>query len=346
MFRACPLRDGLGMRGDPSVRGARATTSDRLARISWSRGSLPARGACSRALSYVRAACRDEAIKVRVRRGHLHPLYRGVYAVGHPNVTTEGRWLAAVKACGDYAALSHYAAACHHRWLRWDARPIDITCISRRRHPRIRSHETTKLERIIVRRIPVTPRLRTITDLARTEDEATVTRALRTARFTEAELQQLPRTGLLGRIINLSTAPTASGNEDVVLDLVLNAGFAHPLVNVPVPGLELHPRPLVARRAPARRSRQPRIPRGATRPTRGPQPPSLARSQGRTRPQDHQAPGPPRPGAVLPASQSGRSACRRYHTRMIPSTGCDRHRPPGIADRLRDRLAAQPLTQR
>ena len=41
---------------------------------------------------------------------------------------------------------------------------------------------------------------------------------------------------MLGRIIDLSTAPTASGNEDVVLDLVLNAGFAHPLVNTPYPG--------------------------------------------------------------------------------------------------------------
>ena len=41
---------------------------------------------------------------------------------------------------------------------------------------------------------------------------------------------------LLGRIVDLSTAPTASGNEDVVLDLVLKAGFEHPLVNALYPG--------------------------------------------------------------------------------------------------------------
>ena len=41
---------------------------------------------------------------------------------------------------------------------------------------------------------------------------------------------------MIGRIIDLSAAPTASGNEDVVLDLVLKAGFEHPLVNVPYPG--------------------------------------------------------------------------------------------------------------
>ena len=35
-------------------------------------------------------------VEVRVRRGHLHPLHRGVYAVGHPNVAREGRFLAAV----------------------------------------------------------------------------------------------------------------------------------------------------------------------------------------------------------------------------------------------------------
>ncbi len=55
------------------------------------------------------------------------------------------------------------------------------------------------------------------------------------------ELRQLPRTGVLGRIIALSTAPTASGNEDVVLDLVLKAGFAHPLVNAPYPGSNFIP---------------------------------------------------------------------------------------------------------
>ena len=180
-------------------------------------------------------------VKGLVARGHLHLLHRGVYAVGHRNVTTEGRFLAAVKACGEFSMLSHYAGACQHGWLRYDGRRIDVTCVSRRRRPGINTHVTERLERVVVRRIPVTPRLRTIIDLARTEDEPTVKRALRTARFTDAELRQLPRTGVLGRIIALSTAPTASGNEDVVLDLVLKAGFAHPLVNAPYPGSNFIP---------------------------------------------------------------------------------------------------------
>jgi len=178
----------------------------------------------------------DDAIRVRVRRGNLHPLYRGVYAVGHPNISTEGRFLAAVKACGEYAALSHYCAACHHGWLKYDGRPIDVTCLGRRRHARIKSHETTKLERVMVKRVPVTPRVRTIIDVARTEPERVVKRALRQAKFTGAELALIP-----SRITGLGTAPTASGNEDVVFDLVVAAGFAEPLVNAPYPGSSFIP---------------------------------------------------------------------------------------------------------
>ena len=37
--------------------------------------------------------------------GWLHPLHRGVYAVGHTALTATGRWFAAVLACGDGAVL-------------------------------------------------------------------------------------------------------------------------------------------------------------------------------------------------------------------------------------------------
>jgi very-short-patch-repair endonuclease len=52
-----------------------------------------------------------QGIKRRVQRGRLHPVRRGVYAVGRPALTREGRWVAALLACGEGAALSHGSAA-------------------------------------------------------------------------------------------------------------------------------------------------------------------------------------------------------------------------------------------
>jgi hypothetical protein len=167
-------------------------------------------------------------IEVRVRLGHLHSLHRGVYAVGHRNVSLDGRFLAAVMACGTYAVLSHYAAAVLHALLRWDGRPIDVTAPTKRTHRGIHTHRAKTVERTYVHGIPVTPRVRTIVDLSRTEDDTTVKRALRQARFSERELSQLP-----SRLRATSAAPTASPLEDIVLDLILKAGFAHPDVNAP-----------------------------------------------------------------------------------------------------------------
>jgi very-short-patch-repair endonuclease len=50
-------------------------------------------------------------ISRRVREGWLHRLHRGVYAVGHTNLSNEGRIMAAVLACGEGAVASHESAA-------------------------------------------------------------------------------------------------------------------------------------------------------------------------------------------------------------------------------------------
>jgi hypothetical protein len=52
-----------------------------------------------------------EAIRHRIATGRIHPVGRGVYAVGWPRLTQERRWMAAVLACGEHAALSHHSAA-------------------------------------------------------------------------------------------------------------------------------------------------------------------------------------------------------------------------------------------
>ena len=118
------------------------------------------------------------AVGVRVRRGNLHRRYHGIYVVGHHNLPLEGQFLAAVKACGVYAVLSHYSAAALHDLVRWDGRPFEITAPTRHTHPRIKAHRSESIEREIVKGIPVTPKLRTVIDLRAVADDETVKRAL------------------------------------------------------------------------------------------------------------------------------------------------------------------------
>jgi very-short-patch-repair endonuclease len=53
----------------------------------------------------------SKTITRRVRKGQLHRIHRGIYAVGHRAPSWHGRWMAAVLACGDGAVLSHHSAA-------------------------------------------------------------------------------------------------------------------------------------------------------------------------------------------------------------------------------------------
>src|SRR3954463_683231 len=66
----------------------------------------------------------SRAIVHRVESGRLHPLYRGVYAVGHRVLSQRGRWMAATLAAD--GVLSHRSAA-----ALWGIRPaagcIEIT---------------------------------------------------------------------------------------------------------------------------------------------------------------------------------------------------------------------------
>src|SRR4029450_613126 len=59
----------------------------------------------------------------RTGPGHLHRIHRGVFAVGHPGLSREGRWMAAVLACGPHAVLSHISAAELWGMLRSKRRP-------------------------------------------------------------------------------------------------------------------------------------------------------------------------------------------------------------------------------
>jgi very-short-patch-repair endonuclease len=67
------------------------------------------------------------AVSERARSGRLHRVHHGVYAVGHRALSLHGRFMAAVLACGDGAALSHGSAAVLWGLLRPLEGPTHVT---------------------------------------------------------------------------------------------------------------------------------------------------------------------------------------------------------------------------
>jgi very-short-patch-repair endonuclease len=59
----------------------------------------------------IEAGMGRERIRSWRRSGRLVLQHRGVYSLGHALLAVEGRWMAAVLACGDGAVLSHRSAA-------------------------------------------------------------------------------------------------------------------------------------------------------------------------------------------------------------------------------------------
>jgi Protein of unknown function (DUF559)/Transcriptional regulator, AbiEi antitoxin len=107
----------------------------------------------------------------RMRTGRLHPLFRGVYAVGHRVVGVVGRRWAAVLACGDGAVVSHRAAGSAWDIVRSASPVIDVTVGrgGRARRAGLRIHTTTGLradEVTTVDGLPITTPARTLLDLA------------------------------------------------------------------------------------------------------------------------------------------------------------------------------------
>ena len=102
-------------------------------------------------------------------RGELHRLHRGVYAVGHLRLSGDGRWMAAVLACGEGTALSHPDGAALHDLRARPTGDIHVSAPGRHRLPGIRCHCVAALDAAdttTVLGIPVTTIERTALDLA------------------------------------------------------------------------------------------------------------------------------------------------------------------------------------
>lgn len=197
------------------------------------------------------------AIERRVRSGRLCPIHRGIYAVGHPHLKWQGRWIAGVLACGPDALLSHRSAG-----ALWDLLPasgarIDVTAIraGTRSRPGIAVHRARNLhvdDLDVHDGIPVTSVARTLLDVAEIVEPWRLERAIE-----QAELMGLFDLRAIDSLIARSTGRrgvtllrgvleeyrpppvTRSELERWFLELCRDAGLPPPAVNSFIAGFEV-----------------------------------------------------------------------------------------------------------
>jgi hypothetical protein len=197
----------------------------------------------------------DSGVRDWVRSGRLHRLYRGIYAYGHDRLRLEGRWLAAVMACGPGAVLSHRDAAQLWELRQSSSTLVDVTVPSRNgriRRRGIRIHRSGRLtpEEVTTRQgIPVTTVARTLLDLADVLDPQSLRRAVTEAEYTNrfdldsltAVVQNNPgrRGATLMRAVEGRGHRTRSPLEDRFLRFLERYGVEEPESAVWIEGYEV-----------------------------------------------------------------------------------------------------------
>lgn len=197
------------------------------------------------------AAMSSKAIEHRLATGRLHRLYLGVYAVGPADPTRQGRWMAAVLACGEGAALSHGSAAALYgiedRELGFS---VSVPSPRNPARPELRVHRVSGLglEVGTYDRIPVTTPARTLLDLATEVSgrrlEAAVNAADRLGLIDPEELRAelarrrgQPGVRILRELLDRDTfALTESELERRFLRIALTAGLGVPQTGARVNG--------------------------------------------------------------------------------------------------------------
>lgn len=191
----------------------------------------------------------EDAVDHRLVIGRLHPVARGVYAVGHRVLSQAGIWTAAVLSSGSGAVLSHRSAA-----ALWGIRdsvsgPVEVTASRKstssssiRRH-----HSTLPDDEVTVHEgIPVTVVPRTIFDLAASSSVDRVENAIRQAEYRRLYdrlslidmIDRYPgRRGVrrvrqaLSRIESLPSGRTRSPLEERFLPFLRRYGLPRPRLN-------------------------------------------------------------------------------------------------------------------
>jgi hypothetical protein len=197
-------------------------------------------------------AAHDELIRLGLSRaavgrwaadGSLHRVHRGVYAVGRRELSVRGKWLAAVKACGPGAVLSHLSAAV--LWgLRRDAGSlIDVTTPRRSRRRGVRVHQVPGIDAddwLLLDGIPVTSVAQTLSDCAETMPTRQVVRLLEQAErlglFDLAALRESPQLAEALAQVAPEAPRINSDWERDLLDWCDDIGVPRPELNVTVEG--------------------------------------------------------------------------------------------------------------
>jgi very-short-patch-repair endonuclease len=195
-------------------------------------------------------------IEHRVGRGRLHLVMRGVYAVGWPRLTREGRWMAGVLACGEGAVLSHRSAAALWGIGAEDGHEIDVSVCrrTRLRRPGIRVRSRSVLsESDVARRnaVPVTGVVQTLIDIAGELSPVAVERAVNEADKLDLVDPETLRTALrdhegetgvrpLRTILDARTFRLSDSNLEILFrPIAAEAGLPSPLTKQMVNGFEV-----------------------------------------------------------------------------------------------------------
>jgi very-short-patch-repair endonuclease len=196
------------------------------------------------------------AVDRAVRAGRLHRLYRGVFAVGHTNLSLHAQCLASVLASGPEALLSHASAAWLWGLTKTSPLPASVSAPGYRKpRPSLRLHEARSLaadDRALRDGIPVTALPRTLLDLAATVRFEWLEKMIE--RSEDLELFDLRAVeGLLERtvghqghgrlrkaiVLYKPSSFTRSTLEKLFLKLVFESRLPQPRTNFVAHGLEL-----------------------------------------------------------------------------------------------------------
>ncbi len=191
-----------------------------------------------------------------VDEGRLYRKYRGVYAYGHPHLAREGRWMAAVLAAGDGAALTGMIVALVWELTRQEPREIEVLAPKRRHVPGVRVRECRNLDPRDMtewRGIPVTTVARMLVDLTDDEPADVLANLIHEAAYrnrfsldaTHAAMARAKgrhNLAVLHEALRMHAAGSAGSRsrlERRFRRLVVGAGFPEPVQNTIANGFEV-----------------------------------------------------------------------------------------------------------